>query len=462
MVSKARDVTDLLRAAAHDVAHGDHGALRRPAASRSPASMTPRVSCESRRCSGTRPRAPGTMPTRREGDRRRPGSARGDRRLLVRRRPRAPRTARCGPRARRASWPVGEDPEDPRLQRRATLEAVDPAQHADPRLLHDLLGDRLAADEHPREPQHRRPVQLDEPHERSLVARAQSAATSCDSSSACTRANVTPAAPAGLPAKAEGSRRETKDADLRADERRGEERDHRVRARRDRRARVARTVRDRRAGEREAPPGLAELGRRPATAATAGRERRQRRGHAVRRSTPDGLELVATARVGRQRADEHRGARRARLRAQQRRRAEHQRVPLADGGLEPIEGSTRPLERRDADPAQIAFSPDGRTLVVTERGTNAISAFTVDERRATPSEPDDDRVRRARRPTASTSQDDAVIVTEAFGGEVGKAAASSYALDGAGAARSRSAPRSRTRAARSAGRRRRRTAASST
>src|SRR5438876_10691825 len=47
---------------------------------------------------------------------------------------------------------------------------------------------------------------------------------------------------------------------------------------------------------------------------------------------------------------------------------------LADGGLTPLEGSARTLDA-GADPAQIAFSPDGRTLVVTERGTNSISAF---------------------------------------------------------------------------------------
>ncbi|HET7760556.1 MAG TPA: beta-propeller fold lactonase family protein, partial [Gaiellaceae bacterium] len=49
---------------------------------------------------------------------------------------------------------------------------------------------------------------------------------------------------------------------------------------------------------------------------------------------------------------------------------------LAGGSLEPIAGSDRPLAA-DADPAQIAFGPDGRTLVVTERGTNSISTFAV-------------------------------------------------------------------------------------
>ena len=100
---------------------------------------------------------------------------------------------------------------------------------------------------------------------------------------------------------------------------------------------------------------------------------------------------------------------------------------LADAGLEPIEDSLREL-RGDADPAQIAFSPDGRLLVVTERGTNAISTFAVGE----------DGVADGPQTVASSGATpygfdfagDALVVTEAFGGEIGAAAASSYSLDG--------------------------------
>jgi 6-phosphogluconolactonase (cycloisomerase 2 family) len=98
---------------------------------------------------------------------------------------------------------------------------------------------------------------------------------------------------------------------------------------------------------------------------------------------------------------------------------------LADGGLRPLERSTRPLSA-GADPAQIAFSPDGRTLVVTERGTNSISAFAIDERgyaggpETIPSA--------GATPYGFDFADGAVVVTEAFGGEIGKAAASSYSL----------------------------------
>ena len=104
---------------------------------------------------------------------------------------------------------------------------------------------------------------------------------------------------------------------------------------------------------------------------------------------------------------------------------------IADGRLSPLPDSTRTLSADDADPAQISFSPDGRTLVVTERGTNSISSFAVDERGyaegpatiasagATPYGFDF---------TAAGS----VVVTEAFGGEIGRAAASSYSIAGPG------------------------------
>jgi 6-phosphogluconolactonase (cycloisomerase 2 family) len=98
---------------------------------------------------------------------------------------------------------------------------------------------------------------------------------------------------------------------------------------------------------------------------------------------------------------------------------------IAAGGLQPLEGSTRQLGD-GADPAQVAFSPDGKTLVVTERGTNAISAFSLDERGyagAPTTIPSSGAT-----PYGFSFVNGSVVVTEAFGGEVGKAAASSYAL----------------------------------
>jgi 6-phosphogluconolactonase len=97
---------------------------------------------------------------------------------------------------------------------------------------------------------------------------------------------------------------------------------------------------------------------------------------------------------------------------------------LADA-LEPLEGSARELDA-DADPAQVSFSPDGRTLVVTERGTNSITAFEVDgqgllgEPRTIASS--------GATPYGFDFANGSVVVTEAFGGEIGRAAASSYVI----------------------------------
>ena len=100
---------------------------------------------------------------------------------------------------------------------------------------------------------------------------------------------------------------------------------------------------------------------------------------------------------------------------------------IDDGRLVELDGSTRSLSAEDADPAQVAFSFDGRTLVVTERGTDSISTYAIDERGY------------AAGPTTIRSSgktpygfgftaDGAMIVTEAFGGAVGAACASSYSI----------------------------------
>jgi 6-phosphogluconolactonase len=107
---------------------------------------------------------------------------------------------------------------------------------------------------------------------------------------------------------------------------------------------------------------------------------------------------------------------------------------LADGKLVELEDSKRSLSSEGADPAQISFSPDGETLVVTERGTNRISAYAVDEQGY------------ARGPSTIRSAGEtpygfdftsagALVVTEAFGGGAGKAAASSYTVTAPGQVR---------------------------
>jgi 6-phosphogluconolactonase len=104
---------------------------------------------------------------------------------------------------------------------------------------------------------------------------------------------------------------------------------------------------------------------------------------------------------------------------------------IDEGRLVELEGSERPLSADDADPAQVSFSRDGRTLAVTERGTDSISTYAIDDRGL------------AAGPTTIKSSGKtpygfdftaagAMIVTEAFGGAVGAAAASSYSFTDSG------------------------------
>jgi len=48
------------------------------------------------------------------------------------------------------------------------------------------------------------------------------------------------------------------------------------------------------------------------------------------------------------------------------------------GTLAPIAGSTQPLSGTSVGPAEVAFSPDGRQLVVTEKNTNLLDVYAVD------------------------------------------------------------------------------------
>lgn len=48
-----------------------------------------------------------------------------------------------------------------------------------------------------------------------------------------------------------------------------------------------------------------------------------------------------------------------------------------DGTLEPLAGSTRALSTGASDPAQVAFTPDGDFLVVTEKATDSIVTWPV-------------------------------------------------------------------------------------
>ena len=110
---------------------------------------------------------------------------------------------------------------------------------------------------------------------------------------------------------------------------------------------------------------------------------------------------------------------------------------LADAGLSPVVGNETSLPA-DADPAQIGFAPDGRALVVTQRGTDAIAVYPVrdDGMLGEPT------IVESSGPTPygfAFASDGTLVVTEAFRAQKGAAAASSY-----GSAGGTLAPRTRS------------------
>lgn len=102
-----------------------------------------------------------------------------------------------------------------------------------------------------------------------------------------------------------------------------------------------------------------------------------------------------------------------------------------EGRLTSIPGSTRPLSAASVDPAQIGFSTTGNTLVVTEKGTNLLDTYQVD----------DNGVAGAPAFTASAGRTPfgfaftpggKLIVSEAVGGAANATSVSSYTLWPAG------------------------------
>jgi 6-phosphogluconolactonase (cycloisomerase 2 family) len=103
---------------------------------------------------------------------------------------------------------------------------------------------------------------------------------------------------------------------------------------------------------------------------------------------------------------------------------------LSGDGLVEVHGSRRELGP-DADPAQVGFTPDGGKVVVTDRGANAILVYPVGADGLL-GEPN---AMSSAGPTPygfTFAADDTLVVTEAFGAAKGKAAASSYRLNGGG------------------------------
>jgi 6-phosphogluconolactonase (cycloisomerase 2 family) len=104
---------------------------------------------------------------------------------------------------------------------------------------------------------------------------------------------------------------------------------------------------------------------------------------------------------------------------------------VSEEGLKALPDGTFELPD-GADPAQVGFTPDGSRLVVTDRGGNSIALYAVDAegRLGTPG------VQDSSGPTPygfAFASNGTLVVTEAFGAQKGKAAASSYRINGGAA-----------------------------
>ncbi len=99
---------------------------------------------------------------------------------------------------------------------------------------------------------------------------------------------------------------------------------------------------------------------------------------------------------------------------------------LDSEGIAPVEGGRQALEA-DADPAQVSFGPGGSMVAITERGTDSIVTYTVEEDGAFGSSSSVASEGPTPYGFAFTSGG-TLVVTEAFRAEKGAAAASSYAV----------------------------------
>ena len=103
-----------------------------------------------------------------------------------------------------------------------------------------------------------------------------------------------------------------------------------------------------------------------------------------------------------------------------------------DDNLQPFASSTRPLSSSSADAAQVAFSPDGGLLVVTEKATNVIGTYTVGAGGLTTG-PNAQPSAGATPFGFAFSRQGTLVVSEAFGGGSDASALSSYRASPTGA-----------------------------
>ena len=107
-------------------------------------------------------------------------------------------------------------------------------------------------------------------------------------------------------------------------------------------------------------------------------------------------------------------------------------------GIAPVEGGDQALNTSDADPAQVAFSPDGSMVVITQRGTDSVVTYEVAPEGTFGASSEVASEGPTPYGFAFTSGG-TLVVTEAYRAEKGAAAASSYTIvDGALVARTSS------------------------
>jgi 6-phosphogluconolactonase (cycloisomerase 2 family) len=100
-----------------------------------------------------------------------------------------------------------------------------------------------------------------------------------------------------------------------------------------------------------------------------------------------------------------------------------------DGSLQRVPGSTRPLSESGSDPAQVSFTPDGDSLVVTEKATDRILTWDLNAARL----PSGREVHDSSGGTPfgfDFTDDGTFVVSNAEGGDIGEASATSYTVEG--------------------------------
>jgi 6-phosphogluconolactonase (cycloisomerase 2 family) len=101
------------------------------------------------------------------------------------------------------------------------------------------------------------------------------------------------------------------------------------------------------------------------------------------------------------------------------------------GHLSALANSTQPLSGPAVGPAQVSFTPNGKMLVVTEKATNQIAAYSLDKN-GLPGQPKVTASAGATPFGFAFARENYLVVSEAFGGAVNGSAASSYKVEKTG------------------------------